>query len=134
MHNSNPRHQLSNLTDIICYFWCIYWFVFRAKSPWKWKALQNELWKCWNLARYHHSPAYHVQKSREDYGKNWMHFMYKLDNLFRSIRVPDENSSVTPVIQNFNNLLQLWTFFAFSMHHSKPRYQRSTLCDIICYF
>ena len=27
--------------------------------------------------------------------KNWTHFVYKLDNLFRSIRVSDENSSVT---------------------------------------
>ena len=32
-----------------------------------------------------------------------MHFVYKLDNLFRSIRVLDENSSVRPAIQNFNN-------------------------------
>ena len=54
-----------------------------------------------------------MQKSREGYGKNWMHFVYKLDNLFRSIRVSDENSSVTPAIQNFNNLLQLQNFFAF---------------------
>ena len=23
------------------------------------------------------SPAQHVQKSREGYGKNWMHFVYK---------------------------------------------------------
>ena len=28
-----------------------------------------------------------MQKSREGYGKNWTHFVYKLDNLFRSIRV-----------------------------------------------
>ena len=27
-----------------------------------------------------------MQKSREGHGKNWMHFVYKLDNLFRSIR------------------------------------------------
>ena len=40
------------------------------------------------------SPTQHVLKSREGYGKNWMHFMYKMDNLFRSIRVSDENSSV----------------------------------------
>jgi len=56
------------------------------------------------------SPTWHVQKSRDGYVKNWMHFMYKLDTLFRSIRVSDENSSVTPAIQNFNNLLQLRTF------------------------
>ena len=41
------------------------------------------------------SPTQHVQNSREGYGKNWTHFVYKLDNLFRSIRVSDENSSVT---------------------------------------
>ena len=35
--------------------------------------------------------------------------MYKLDNLFRSIRVSDENSSVTPAL-HFLNLLQLQTF------------------------
>ena len=29
-------------------------FVYRAKLPWNWKSLQNELWKCWNLAWYHH--------------------------------------------------------------------------------
>ena len=44
------------------------------------------------------SPTYHVQKSREGYGKNWMHFVYKLDNLFRSIRDSDENSSVTKAL------------------------------------
>ena len=27
---------------------------FLAKRPWNWKALQNELWKDWKLARYHH--------------------------------------------------------------------------------
>ena len=75
-----------------------------------------------------------MQKSREGYGKNWIHFVYKMDNLFRSIRVSDENSSVTPAIQNFNNLLELQTFFGFSMHNSKPRHQLSTLSDIICYF
>ena len=35
--------------------------------------------------------------------------MYKLDNLFRSIRVSDENSSVTSAL-HFFNLLQLQTF------------------------
>ena len=51
-----------------------------------------------------------MRKISEGYGKNWMHFVYKLDNLFRSIKVSDENSSVTPAIQYFNNLLQLQTF------------------------
>ena len=70
---------------------------------------------------------------REGHGKNWTHFVYKLDNLFRSIRVSDENSSVTLALYFFN-LLQLQTFFAFRTHHSKRRHQFSTLSDIICYF
>ena len=59
------------------------------------------------------SPTWHVQKSTDGYGKNWMHFVYKLDTLFQSIRVLDKNSSVTPAIQNFNNLLQLQTFCVY---------------------
>ena len=62
-------------------------------------------------------PAQHVQKSREGHGENWTHLVYKLDNLFRSIRVSDENSSVTR-----------------GMHHSKRRHQFPTCSDIICYF
>ena len=79
------------------------------------------------------SPTQYVQKSREGYGKNWMHFVYKLDNLFRSTKVFDENSSVTLAL-HFLKLLQLQTFFAFRTHHSKRRHQFSTLSDIICYF
>ena len=30
------------------------------------------------------------KKTREGYGKNWMHFVCKMDNFFRSIRVSDE--------------------------------------------
>ena len=41
---------------------------------------------------------------REGYGKNWMHFVYKMDNLFRSIRVSDENSYVTKAFHFLNNL------------------------------
>ena len=40
-------------------------------------------------------------KSWEGYGKNWIHFVYKMDNLFRSIRVSDENSSVTKAFHFF---------------------------------
>ena len=50
------------------------------------------------------SPTQHVQKSREGYRKNWMHFVYKMDNLFRSITVSDENSSVTKAFYFLNNL------------------------------
>ena len=51
-------------------------------------------------------------KRVEGYGKNWTHFMSKLDNLFQSIRVSDENSSVTLALHFFK---LIWTpdFFVF---------------------
>ena len=49
--------------------------------------------------------------------------MYKLDKLFRSIRVSDENSSVTRALQCFLNLFELRTSFVFSMQHSKQLHQ-----------
>ena len=79
------------------------------------------------------SPAQHVQKSREVHGENWTHLVYKLDNLFRSIRV-SENSTVTWALQCFLNLFELQPIFAFSMHHSKRRHQFPTRSDIICCF
>ena len=45
----------------------------------------------------------------QGHGKNWTHFVYKLDNLFRSIRVSDENTSVTRELQCFLNLFELQT-------------------------
>ena len=54
IHHSKRRHQFSTLSNIICYFIVIYRFVQRAKWPWNWKSLQNEIWKCRNLAWYHH--------------------------------------------------------------------------------
>ena len=52
------------------------------------------------------SPTYHVRESREGYGKNWMHFVYKTDNLFQSIRISYENSSVK---KGFHFLKLIWT-------------------------
>ena len=45
-------------------------------------------------------------KSWEDYGKNWMHFVYKLDHLFQSTRLSDENSYVSKAF-HFSKLI--WT-------------------------
>ena len=45
-------------------------------------------------------------KSWEGYGKNWMHFVYKMDHLFRSIRVSDKNSYVT---KGFHFFELIWT-------------------------
>ena len=42
-------------------------------------------------------------KSWEGYGKNWMHFVYNLDTLVRSIRVSDEHSSVIKGTSFFKN-------------------------------
>ena len=53
MYHSKPHNQFSTLSDFICYFSCIYW-LFWAIRPWNWKAFQNELWKGWKLAWYHH--------------------------------------------------------------------------------
>src|SRR3990170_6021534 len=80
------------------------------------------------------SPTLNVQKSREGYGKNWMHFMYKLDNLFGSVGVSDENTSVTKAFHFSKLIIQLQTFCAFSMHHSKPCHELSTISAFICYF
>ena len=43
-------------------------------------------------------------KSWEGYRQNWMHFVYKLDNLVRSIRVSDENSSITNGFHIFKHI------------------------------
>ena len=75
-----------------------------------------------------------MRKSREGHGKNWTHFVYKLDNLFRSIRVSAENSSVTLALQCFLNLFELRTSFVISMQHLKRRHQFPTRSDIICCF
>ena len=54
MHLSKRPHQFPTRSDIICCFSVIYRFVYGAKWRWNWKSLQNELWKCWYLAWYHH--------------------------------------------------------------------------------
>ena len=73
-------------------------------------------------------------KSWEDYGKNWMHFVCKMNNLFRSVRVSDENPSVTKAF-HFSKIISTPDFLCvYIMHHSKPRHQFSTLSDFICYF
>ena len=79
------------------------------------------------------SPTKHVQESREGYDKNWMHLVYKTDNLLQSIRISYGNSSVTKGF-HFLNLFELLTFCVFKMHHSKPHHHFSILSDIICYF
>ena len=59
---------------------------FLSKKTHKFISSTNEIWKGWKLAWYHHFTHIACPKSWEGCGKNWMHFVYKSDNLFRSIR------------------------------------------------
>ena len=61
-------------------------------------------------------------KSWEDYGKNWMHFVYKLDHLFRSTRVSDENTSVTKAF-HFSKLISTQDFFCIQHATFKATYR-----------
>ena len=109
MHHSMPHHHFSNLLWLHLLFFMHFMIYFELKWPWIWKELQmnSEMVETWHSIII--SPTQHVLKSWEGYGKNLMHFVYKMDNLFRSIRVSDENSSVTKGFQFFN-LFQLLTF------------------------
>jgi hypothetical protein len=57
------------------------------------------------LAWYHNFTHIACAKKFRGLWKNWMHFVYKLDNLFRSIRVSDENSSITKGVHFFKLIL-----------------------------
>ena len=56
------------------------------------------------------STTYHVLKIWEGYDKKWMHFVYKLNHIFRSVRVSDGNSSVAKTIQFFCNQYKFKNF------------------------
>ena len=101
MHHSRRRHQFPTRSDIICCFQS-FTDLFRELNDGE---IENHYkMNSKNVGTWHGiiiSPAQHVQKSREGHGENWMHLVYKLDNLFRSIRVSDENSTVTRALQCF---------------------------------
>ena len=99
----------------------------------KMKSTTCEVWKGWNLAWYHHFTHIACAKKLRGLRKNWMHFMYKMDNLFPSIRDSYRNSSVT---KGFHFFELIWTpdICVFKMHHRKPHHQFSTLSDFIFYF
>ena len=71
----------------------------------KLKSNTNELWKGWKFAWYHHFTHIACAKKLRGLRENWKHFVYKLDNLFRSIRVLDENTSITNGFQFFEHIL-----------------------------
>ena len=66
-------------------------------------------------------PTYLVCKCWEDYGKNWMHFVYKLDYLFQSTRVSDENSCVSKAF-HFSKLISTQDFFCIQHAIFKATY------------
>ena len=130
----NIQSHIINFQPFLTSFVIFHAFTdFFSYKTLKFKSISNELWKGWKLAWYHHFIHILCAKSWEGYGKNWMHFVYKTDNLFRSITVSYGNLSVTKRF-HFLNLLELQTFCVFKMHHSKPHHQFSTLSDFICYF
>ena len=104
MHHSKPYHQFTTLSDFICYFSCIYW-LFWAIRPWNWKAFEMNS-EGSKLAWYHHFIHIACARSTEAGGKNWMHFLYKTNNLLRSIRVSYGNTSVT---KGFHIFELIWT-------------------------
>ena len=107
--------------------------IFSAKWPWNWKAFQMNSEKDESWHGIIISPTYHVQKSREGYRKNWMHFVYKMNNLFEVSKFHRE----TCLLQRnfiFLNLFELPCFSVLKMHHSKPHHHFTTLSHFICYF
>src|SRR3954468_9119032 len=72
--------------------------------------MTNELEIGSNLSWYHNLTHIACVKKRDDYAKNWMHFVYKLDHLFQITRVSDENSSVTKTF-HFSKLISTQDFF-----------------------
>src|SRR4051812_40938233 len=61
-----------------------------------------------------------VQNLRH-YNKNWMHFLYKLDHLFQSTSVSNENSSVTKAFQ-LSNLISTLDFLCIQYAPFKATY------------
>ena len=62
-----------------------------------------------------------MRKSWQDYRQNWMHFVYKLDHLFQSRRVSDENSSVTKTF-HFSKIISTQDFFSIQHATFKATY------------
>ena len=82
--------------------------------------------------------SFHPQctcKRVEGYGKNWTHFVYKLDNLFRSIRFRTRTHLLHGhfIFLTYLNS-RLFLSSVYTIHHSKWGHQFSTLSNIICYF
>ena len=94
------QSHIINLQPFLTYLlFFMHLLIILSYKTLKLKSISNELWKGWKLAWYHHFTHIACAINWEGYGKNWMHFLYKTDNLFRSIRVSYGNSSVTKGFQ-----------------------------------
>ena len=109
MHHSKQHHQFSTLSDFICYFSCIYW-LFWAIRPWNWKAFEMNSEKVPSWHGIIISPHSMCEKVERVTAKTGCTLCTKIDNLFRSIRVSNENSSVTKRFHFFKPYLNSWLF------------------------
>ena len=108
----NIKSHIQNFQPFLTSFSIFHAFndLFWAKWPCNWKPLQLNSEKVETCDGIIIWTTYHVFKSWEDYGKNWMHFVHKLDHLFQSTRVWDENSSVWKAF-HFSTLILTQDFF-----------------------
>ena len=128
------RSHIINFQPFLTSFVIFHAFTdFLSYKSLKFKSISNELWKCWKLAWYHHFTHIACANKLRGLRQKLDALVYKVDNLFRSIRVLYGNTSVKKGF-HFLNLFELQTFRVFKMNHAKPHHQFSTLSDFICYF
>ena len=79
------------------------------------KSTANELWNGWKLAWYHNFTHIACAKKLRGSQEELDALRVQTDNLFRSIRVSDENSSVTKGFQFFKHI---WTQDFFCVQYA----------------
>ena len=133
MYHSKPHNKIWILSDFICYFSCIYWFILcqitlKMESIYKWTQKRLKLGMVSSFDPYNMCAK--VER-----------ITAKLDAL--RVQTGPSLSKVqgfhtkTHLLQRHfivQNLFRLKIFFAFNMHHSKPHTKISTLSDFVCYF
>ena len=132
MHHSKPHHQVSTLSDFICYFSCIYCFfsymTHENEKLYKW--IMKRL-KFGMISSFHpHSMCKKVERVT---AKTGCTSCTKRTISFEVWGFHTE-TRLLPRDFFFLNLFELHSFSVLKMHHSKPHHQFSTLSDFICYF
>ena len=133
MHHSKPHHHFNHFLTSVASFHAFH-NLFWAKITQNWKELQmnSKMDESWHGIII--SPTKHALKSWEGYRKNWMHFVYKLDNLFRSNTVSDENSSITKWISFFKTYFNSRLFLHSICTIQSDIINFKPFSDFICYF